>query len=158
MHDKGKLYSANSIFEIIAISLKPREPHDILYRNLITYMDSLLAHPCSFLDYIKFELCLLTEIGYGLDLSKCCVSGMSENLSYVSPKTGRSVAAEAGGQYTSRLLKLPSFIPNDSEPSSSKEIEEALDLTGYFFRRYIFKDGKVPNYRSMLARLSMCEA
>lgn len=157
MYDKDKLYSANSVFEIMSIALKPREIHENLYKNFIIYMDRLLEYPYSFLDYIKFELCLLAEIGYGLDLSKCSVSGSKENLFYVSPKTGRAVTEESAGEYASRLLKLPSFIANESAPRSSKEVTEALDLTGYFFKRYIFRDGKEPNYRRMLAKLTVCE-
>lgn len=158
MNDRSKLYSANSVFEILSLSLKPRQPHDKLYLDLLLYMGKLQSNPYSFLEYIKFELTLLTEIGYGLDLSKCSISGEVENLTYVSPKTGRSVTEAVGADYANKLLKLPSFIRDNCEPTSNLECANALHLTGYFLKRYVFRDGREPNYRSMVGHLSFCDA
>lgn len=151
MYDKHKLYSLNSVLSIIGSSLKPHDKHSNLFDQLIIYMDRLVVVGFSFLDYIKMELSILAEAGYGLDISKCCSSGVVEDLIYVSPKSGRAVSRAEGAPYATKLLPLPSFLTSESEPENEQEVRVAFDLTGYFFKRYIFKDGAEPGHRGMLA-------
>jgi len=154
MRDKYKLYSMNSLLSIIAQCLKPHEKYPHLFDAIHQYIDRIVISDFSFLDYIKLELLILSEIGYSLDISKCCSSGTTNDLAYVSPKTGRAVSAELGRPYKSKLLPLPHFLTKEIEPANSLDVQNAFELTGYFFKRYIFKDGQVPNYREMLYSLA----
>lgn len=151
MYDKHKLYSLNSLLSIIASSLRPHDAHSRLFDQVMNYIDKLAFGKFSFLEYIKIELFILSEIGYSLDISRCCSSGSVEDLIYVSPKTGRAVSKEAGAPYASKLLPLPEFLTSEYEPENGEEVRTAFDLTGYFFKRYIFKDGTEPTHREMLA-------
>ena len=74
-----------------------------------------LEDNCPIYSYIKLEADLLEELGYGLDLSCCAASGVTDNLVYVSPKSGRAVSSLAGEPYKSKLLPLPSFMLADNE-------------------------------------------
>lgn len=152
MYDKHKLYSLNSLLSILSSSLRPHDQHMVLFDQVMNYMDRLAFGKFSFLDYIKIELSILSEVGYRLDISKCCSSGVVDDLIYVSPKSGRAVSKEAGAPYANKLLPLPSFLTAEAEPQNDEEVRVAFDLTGYFFKRYIFRDGAEPSYREMLAK------
>lgn len=151
MQNKHKLYSLNSLLSVISSSLKPHENYPLLFDETISYIENLILGQFSFLDYIKLELFILSQVGYSLDISRCCSSGALEDLVYVSPKSGRAVSRIEGEPYASKLLPLPSFLTQEHEPEMVEEIRKAFDLTGYFFKRYIFKDGSEPIYREMLA-------
>lgn len=153
MHNKHKLYSLNSLLSIISTSLKPNERYPDLFDEVISYIETLVAGNFSYLDYIKLELFILKEVGYRLDISQCCSSGDKEDLIYVSPKSGRAVSRIAGAPYALKLLPLPEFLTSESEPKGREEVRVAFELTGYFFKRYIFKDGAEPISRSMLEAL-----
>ncbi len=86
--------------------------------------------------YLLFELTLLEELGYGLDLQQCAVTGVTKDLVAVSPKTGRAVCAEVAKPYEGRLLPLPSFLRTDNPPSP-QEVREALILTGFFLEHHL---------------------
>lgn len=151
MYDKHKLYSLNSLLSILSSSLRPHDKHPNLFDEVMNYIDKLASSKFSFLDYIKLELSILSEVGYSLDISRCCSSGSMEDLIYVSPKSGRAVSRGAGAPYANKLLPLPSFLASEYEPENGEEVRIAFDLTGYFFKRYIFKDGAEPAQREMLA-------
>lgn len=105
--------------------------------------------------FIQFEMVLLQELGFGLDLKRCAVTGIQENLVAVSPKTGRAVSHEPAQPYLDRLLPLPGFLTsaNDDFPPIS-EILKALDLTGYFLERYLLSSLslEMPKVRGELKR------
>ena len=90
---------------------------------------------------MRFELALLAELGFGLDLEACAATGVRENLVYVSPKSGRAVSREAGEPYADRLLPLPDFIAREAAASEveAQSIEAGLRLAGYFLRRDLFE-------------------
>ncbi len=85
---------------------------------------------------------LLSRSGYGLSISECGVSGKTDSLVYVSPKTGKAISYDVGKDYHDKLLALPSFINEKVNPNLKTDIEDALKLTGYFFDRYIKKANK----------------
>lgn len=87
--------------------------------------------------YVKWEIGLLRALGYGLDLSCCAVSGESENLSHVSPRTGRAVSAAAAAPYKEKLLTLPGFLRGASS-WDAEDILRGLELTGHFLLRHVF--------------------
>lgn len=101
--------------------------------------------------YIMFELVFLKEMGFGLSLEACAVTKETENLAYVSPKTGCAVTKEVGGPYHSQLLLLPDFLTHVVWPPLTPDMyEQALELTGYFISKHVCYD-RLPHLRQMLA-------
>jgi DNA repair protein RecO (recombination protein O) len=98
--------------------------------------------------YIQLELELLTQLGFGLDLRSCAATGVTENLKYVSPKSGRAVSEEAGLPYADRLL----LYPNLDENSGVQDIKDGLRLTAYFLNNHFFTEHnkKLPAVRERL--------
>ncbi|MEN8237176.1 MAG: DNA repair protein RecO [Pseudomonadota bacterium] len=109
--------------------------------------------------YVNFELCLLREIGFGLQLSHCAVTGEQENLGYVSPRTGRAVTKEVGKAYHDRLLELPAFLTTKDQVADAQQISLGLKLTGYFLQRYALGpyQRSMPPARARLDHLSFAE-
>lgn len=89
---------------------------------------------------VRFELGLLADLGFGLDLACCAVTGSSEDLTHVSPKSGRAVSREAGAPWVDRLLDLPAFLRPGANagPSDDEELEQGFRLTGHFLARHAF--------------------
>ena len=127
-------------------SLPERQPMPGIYAGLATLLalgDTELWGPA----YVKWELGLLQALGYGLDLSRCAVNGTSDNLSYVSPRTGRAVSAESGAAYKEKLFPLPSFLLGFGE-WDAEDISKGLDMTGHFLSRNVFAH---PHSRILIA-------
>lgn len=143
---KAKLYAFNSVISLIKELFHERETHASFFSLLINYLDNLAKHFC-FRDYINFELTLLAETGYRLDFTKCDVSGVIQNLIYVSPKSGRALSYEVGVPYKDKLLPLPKFLLSDNDEITLEEKKQALSLTSYFFNRYLFHNHKQPEAR-----------
>lgn len=137
----GKLAALTSACSLCHLLL----PEGHTYPDLFHGFESLMAQ--LFSDnwgqpYALFERDLLAELGYGLDLSQCAITGRSDNLVAVSPKTGRAACLEVAKQYEGKLLPLPLFFLKNSE-NSLKELLEGLHLTGYFLERFAFSHLKV---------------
>lgn len=120
--------------------LPERDPHAGLYETLAVVIghldDPLAAAELA----VRFELLLLEELGFGLDLSRCAATGRSDGLAYVSPKTGRAVSAEAGAPWHDRMLALPAFLLRGSGLRGSPQaIDDAFRLTGYFLARHVYE-------------------
>lgn len=105
--------------------------------------------------YSCFEFYLLDFLGIGLDLSECSATGTTENLTYVSPKTGRAVCAEAGEPYKDRLYKFPHFILNRNFDPSPEELRDLLNMTEFFLYKNFFATHglKFPECRANLAEI-----
>jgi DNA repair protein RecO (recombination protein O) len=89
---------------------------------------------------VRFEIALLNELGFGLDLTRCAMTGVREGLRYVSPKTGRAVTSEAGQPWADKLLSLPSFLrPGANERADSVAAAQAFALTGHFLMRDVYQ-------------------
>jgi len=135
--------------------LAERDPHPALYDAawdcLAQATDA--GFPAAF---IRFELRFLNELGFGLNLSKCVATGRTDDLIYVSPKSGQAVTREAGEPYADRLLPLPAFLTADygAGAPSDAEIEAGLHLTGHFLATHVFgESGKpLPKAREDFAR------
>ena len=106
-------------------------------------------------EYINWELELLSEIGYGIDLSKCAVTSKRDELVYVSPKSGRAVTVEGAGSYKDRLIKLPKFIVSKESECDNNDIINGLELTEYFFRKRFFEPNNLnfPQSRNRLKEI-----
>ena len=102
--------------------------------------------------YALWEADLLKALGFGLDLSACAVSGTTDDLIYVSPKSGRAVCRSAGEPWRDKLLMLPSFLREKNISPDNKEIKKALKLTGFFLENYVLKtlDCTIPAVRERL--------
>lgn len=119
--------------------LAERDPHPALFdaaEALLAHLDEPGLGPALF---ALFELSLLAEFGFGLDLSSCAATGATEDLIYVSPKSGRAVAREPGAPFHDRLLPLPRFLREGvEEPPGPAEIGDAFRLTGFFLADHLY--------------------
>ena len=100
----------------LAQLLPEREPHPRVYEALRIVLDAIDDDAVWPALLVRWELGLLDELGFGLDLSKCAATGARENLAYVSPKSGKAVSAEAGSRSTNRLFRLPAFLWGGAPP------------------------------------------
>jgi DNA repair protein RecO (recombination protein O) len=136
--DAGALYGLATLAALLRL-LPERDPHQGLYEGLVQLVgvldDPLLAGPL----LVRFELALLAELGFGLDLAVCAATGTTTDLAFVSPKTGRAVSREAGAPWRERLLALPDFLQGrfDREPDAD-DLAAAFRLTGHFLERDLF--------------------
>jgi DNA repair protein RecO (recombination protein O) len=118
-------------------ALPEREPHPRVFEGLLHLIAHLSQGERVLGDLIRWEAVLLAELGYGLDLSCCAVTGERAGLAFVSPKTGRAVTAAGAGIWTSRLLRLPSFLVGGNEAGPG-DWRDGLRLTGHFLERDAF--------------------
>jgi DNA repair protein RecO (recombination protein O) len=117
-------------------ALPEREPHPRAFGALLALLAGL-QDDAALLQSIRWEMLLLGELGYGLDLTTCAVTGATAGLAYVSPRTGRAVTAEAAGDLASRLLPLPAFLLG-AEHADANDRRDGLRLTGHFLGRHAF--------------------
>ena len=118
-------------------------PERQAYSRLFEGASLVLAHlhdPATFPALLaRFELALLAELGYGLDLSRCALTGATEDLAWVSPKTGRAATREAGAPWAERLLPLPAFLRSSGGPPPAREeVAQALRLAAHFLEARLF--------------------
>lgn len=125
------LAGLNAVTGLLSFCLPEREPHPRLYQKSEQLLDLLGQDEIWPLGYLHWELALLEATGFGLDLSCCAVTGTTEGLVYVSPKSGRAVSARGAGDWADRLLPLPACLTRQGEAPDS-EIAEGLSLTGFF--------------------------
>ena len=92
----------------------------------------------------RFELAILAELGFGLDLSSCAATGATADLVYVSPRSGRAVSRDAGADYRDKLLPLPTFLCADEAPAGAAALADAFTLTGFFLDRHAFAPRGLP--------------
>jgi DNA repair protein RecO (recombination protein O) len=118
--------------------LAEREPHAAIYGELVEILDRLSDPPTIAPLIARFELDFLAELGFGLDLSSCAATGTTAELIYVSPRSGRAVSRAAGEAYREKLLALPAFLHDSTEPVSAAALAEAFALTGFFLDRHAF--------------------
>jgi len=117
--------------------LPERDPHPGVFEAAAVLLDGL-CEPSAPALFVRFELEMLAELGFGLDLMRCAATGVPDDLSYVSPKSGRAVSAGAGAPYRDRLLALPAFLRGaDGEPDGD-DLRAGFALTGYFLDRHVF--------------------
>jgi DNA repair protein RecO (recombination protein O) len=137
MDSAAELAGLSSACAIIDEALPEREPHPAMYAGCQAFL-TVLGHEGWPAIYVRLELGLLQELGFGLDLEKCAATGTTEDLAYVSPKTGRAVSRAAAAPYKEKLLPLPGFLSTGGVPGDIEELRQGLDLTGYFLERHVF--------------------
>nr|WP_249681384.1 DNA repair protein RecO [Roseococcus pinisoli] len=134
-------------------ALPEREAHPACFHGLVRVISALARGPEDALPLlVQWEAALLAELGYGLDLASCAATGSTEDLVWVSPRSGRAVSAAAGAPYADRLLRLPAFLRDDTKPSDLQEWLAGLRLTGFFLARDAFglQHRPLPQARVML--------
>jgi DNA repair protein RecO (recombination protein O) len=139
------LDSAIAVYGLLTLAahlrlLPERDPHSALYETLAIVIDHL-DEPRSAAELIvRFELKVLDELGFGLDLTRCAATGGIDDLVYVSPKTGRAVSLEAGRAWHDVMLPLPVFLRRGEREAADLEgIEAAFRLTSFFLTRHVYE-------------------
>lgn len=143
LDDAAALAAITAACALCEASLPERQPHPALFAALAALLGAL-ASPSWPSVYVHWELALLRDLGFGLDLSACAVTGSRDTLTHVSPKSGRAVSAAAAAPYADRLLALPSFLVSGQE-GSPEEVRKGLVLTGFFLERHVFS----PRHRAV---------
>ena len=131
---------------LTATALPEGQPYQSLYEVLDGLLEAIEAAPSASgwgAALVRFELLLLAELGFGLDLERCAVTGSNDGLVAVSPRSGRAVSAAEAAPYGSKLLPLPPFVRRGGA-ANWEEIVQGLDLTGHFLVRDVLVDRTVP--------------
>ena len=152
--DPGRLAALASACAITDSALPERQPSGEVYR-LLDSLTQALGGDAWLETYVKWELALLSVLGYGLDLSACAATGVTDDLIYVSPKSGRAVSREGGALYKDRLLPLPAFLITDGAGAPGADaIQDGLRLTGHFLRANVLAPAhrQLPDTRDRLIR------
>jgi DNA repair protein RecO (recombination protein O) len=121
--------------------LPERDPHPQVHASLDHVLDALTDARLAGARMARFELQLLSELGFGLDLESCAATGSTAELVYVSPKSGRAVSRAAGHPWHDRLLRLPAFLsePMPEEAPSAADLADGFAMTGFFLTRYVLE-------------------
>ncbi len=153
--------SGLSSLTTLARLLPERDPHPSLYEItlfVLGFLDDPTVWPALM---IRWELALLEELGFGLDLSECAATGSNDDLIYVSPRTGRAVSASAGEPYKDRLLALPQFLRGKSGSHVTRlDLEAGFALTGHFLQSRVLspRDAELPEVRRRMTSLVQAAA
>ena len=134
--DKTRLYACQLICDHLRL-LPERDPHDRLLGLAVEALDDGKDRLTLGAELARFELAILDELGFGLDLSACAVTGQTTDLTHVSPKTGRAVSREPAKPYCDRLLRLPQFLISDAAPTPA-DVADAFRLTGHFLHMHVW--------------------
>lgn len=138
LDDPPRLLCLSAAAALSGAALPERDPHPNLFHELVGLGERLLDDPAWPAAYVRFELALLTELGFGLDLRCCAVTGAQEDLVYVSPTSGRAVSRAGAGAYAPRLLPLPAFLRDPQATGDGAAVLDGLRLTGAFLQRHLF--------------------
>jgi DNA repair protein RecO (recombination protein O) len=140
----GFLADAHALYGVTHLSalcrlLPERDPHPGIHaaiEEIIACLtDARRAGPA----LVRFELQMLGELGFGLDLDQCAATGATADLSYVSPRSGRAVSRAAGEPWQDKLLRLPAFLGNEHIEPSAADLADGFAVTGFFLLRYVFE-------------------
>jgi len=142
----GAAHAVHGVTHLAALCrlLAEREPHAGLHDTLETILDALDDRAAVAPMIAQFELAFLAELGFGLDLSSCAATGVTRDLIYVSPKSGRAVSRAGGEPYRDKLMRLPDFLHDENGYASAADVVDAFALTGYFLDRRAFAPRGLP--------------
>jgi DNA repair protein RecO (recombination protein O) len=155
LSDRLALAGLNSICALLHLALPERDPHPALWSRTVALLDLLEAGGDWPPAYLRWELDLLEDLGFGLDLSSCAVTGSREDLAFVSPRTGRAVSRGAAGEWQARLLPLPPSLLGQG-PLAGDDLRQGLELTGHFLNRglqAVLFDRPLPEARARLIEM-----
>jgi DNA repair protein RecO (recombination protein O) len=138
----GRSHAVYGITHLAALCrlLPERDPHPDIVPMMETILDHMDDVPLAAALIVRFELHLLTELGFGLELDRCALTGADEELVYVSPKSGRAVSRQAGEEWRDKLLQLPPFLAGtEAADPTWQEIAAGFALTGHFLAQRVFE-------------------
>ncbi len=138
MMESGLALNALNHLCTLARLLPEREPHQPLHDRLSGILDAIDDRFDTPAAIVRFELELLSDLGFGLDLGSCAATGSREDLVFVSPKSGRAVCREAGEPYRAQMLPLPAFLLGQDGATSADDIAAGFRLAEHFLLRDIF--------------------
>ncbi|WP_370229128.1 DNA repair protein RecO [Cognatishimia sp.] len=139
LSDRLALAGLNAVTALLGFALPDREPHAALYARTEPLLD-LLGHSELWpLAYLRWEMTLLEDLGYGLDLESCAVTGAVDDLVYISPKSGRAVSKAGAGEWADRLLPLPPSLIGAGE-GSDQDVLAGLSVTGSFLEQKLARE------------------
>jgi len=154
MMDRSALAGLSSVCGLLNFCLPEREGNERLYDKTFNLLEAIASNKQWFLDYLSWELTLLEELGFGLDLSSCAVTGSLKNLKYISPKSARAVSFKGAGEWSNRLLPLPKcFLGLDY---GKEDLMQGFFVTGYFLENKVASSiGQklIPSSRNRLIEL-----
>jgi DNA repair protein RecO (recombination protein O) len=134
LDDQAALAAIGSL-TALAKQLPERDPHPQLYRGALEVLQALDDANVWPALLVRWEMMLLQDLGFGLDLSECAATGTDADLVYVSPRSGRAVSRDAGQPYCDRLLNLPRFLLEKDPSSPRSDVLAGFALTGHFLER-----------------------
>jgi len=143
LHGASQLAAAHVVYGVTHLAalcrlLPERDPHPEVHGRLDAMLDQLDDPSTAAAQMVLFELAMLTELGFGLDLESCAATGQADDLGYVSPKSGRAVSRGAAAPWQDRLLRLPEFLSQAVSPST-EDIADGFALTGFFLSRHVLE-------------------
>lgn len=156
LDDATALAGMSSAVALIRGATAERQAYPQLYDALIVLIEAMPHTDVWPALYTRFELGLLSALGYGLDLTRCAVTGETENLAWVSPRTGRAATQQAGAPHADLLLKLPRFLVDPDAELQSGDVADAFALSGFFLERRVFEhkgEGMPDQRRRLIERL-----
>jgi DNA repair protein RecO (recombination protein O) len=142
MDDRLRLGALTAACALVEAALPERQPVPAVFDATEALFDALEGDVWD-AAYVAWELGLLGALGFGLDLTRCAATGATEDLTHVSPRTGRAVSAEAAAPYRDRLLDLPGFLIGRGAATPGAVVR-GLDLTGHFLERWLFAQSHLP--------------
>lgn len=161
LDDAISLTGLSAACAVLDIALPEREPHPAMFDGCSAFL-SALGHGGWPMLYVHLELGLLQELGFGLDLATCALTGVVDDLGYVSPRTGRAVSRAAAVPWIDKLLPLPAFLAGERRGGipGLAEVLVGLELTGHFLERHVFwpHDKVLPAARGRLMELLQRQA
>jgi DNA repair protein RecO (recombination protein O) len=143
LHGASQLAASHVVYGVTHLAalcrlLPERDPHPDVHEQLAVILDGLDDRAAAATGMVRFELQMLAELGFGLDLANCASTGSASELTFVSPKSGRAVSREAGLPWQDRLLRLPRFLSEEGA-ASLEELADGFALTGFFLARHVLE-------------------
>jgi DNA repair protein RecO (recombination protein O) len=130
------VYGVTHVAALVRL-LPERDPHPEVHAALDEILDHIAAAETVAALAVRFELQLLSELGFGLDLSECASTGSQEDLIYVSPRSGRAVSRSAGAPWQDKLLRLPAFLAEPDAEATAEDVADGFILTGHFLTAHV---------------------
>lgn len=135
--------AATSVYGVQAMGallrlLPERDPHPHLYESLDVILENFTDPRDAGELFVRFEIAVLNDLGFGLDLTQCAATGVRSDLVYVSPKSGRAVSRDAGAPYADRMLVLPPFLTGGTA-ADHDSLSAAFRMTGFFLHRHVYE-------------------
>lgn len=152
MGDRAGLAGLAAVTALAAFALPERQACPAFYRQTVAVLDLIGQAEVWPLAYLRWEVALLAETGYGLDLSICAATGAREDLAFVSPRSGRAVSRQGAGAWADRLLPLPAALRGEGA-GELREVRAGLETTGHFLERRLapaLGDRPLPTARARL--------